>query len=169
MKKIYKRKKDNRKVIQTFCEKCNKELETRYDYYQYRKQINKKILCGSCACKRYTKNKVKKLSKIDGAYIAGAIDADGHISVFSKRKNDQPQVGFTNTCKEVVDWMSDIIGHGKISSRSYNEKTRKTVYKWRLCGFASTSCLLKQIYPYLKIKQKKAKEVIDYARTKMSK
>ena len=150
--------------VETACERCKKRWIQRFDHWNKIEKEKRKHLCRNCVAKKYDENKVKQLNGTEKAYIAGMVDADGYITMGTKK---QPQIGITNSCKRMLDWISEIIGHGKIEHKGYNEKTQKTTYVWRLCGMASIKCLLEQISPYLKIKKDKAKKVIQYASSQM--
>jgi len=113
----------------------------------------------------------------DLAYIAGFLDADGSMSI-SRYKNDTTVRGwawrirtnFTNTDKNVLEWIQSIIG-GYIVEQSpgqlstYNSKSpiikrNKPVHNLNLSSNQSRK-FLPYIRPYLKIKQDQADILIE--------
>jgi hypothetical protein len=94
--------------------------------------------------------------KEDYIYFAGFIDGEGCIRV-----NNAPRLHITNTNEQIILWIKDTFGgYVWAESKSYipNAKIR---YIWELSSRKLLKLLI-EIYPYLKIKSKQAKLVIDY-------
>lgn len=101
----------------------------------------------------------------DLAYIAGILDGEGCIQVrLLKRKtqkwnNLKTEIIITNTCKELIEWLSRKL------SLSIHEKQHKNP-KWKTCYYVKIGniyeCLLflKAVLPYLIAKRKQAEEAI---------
>ena len=143
--------------ISILCEGCGDIIKVRKDYISLKHRNGKKILCRSCSCKRYKDSKVKTLSNLDRAYLAGMIDADGCITW----SDTQPQVNITNCCLEMLTWVSTTVGCGSILLHQKKIGNWNVNYKWVLCGRKSIKDFLTQIIPYLKVKQMKAQETIN--------
>jgi hypothetical protein len=99
------------------------------------------------------------------AYIAGLFDGEGCIGLYPRKdvrggKVVMIQIGVTD--KNVIDWLSKVIGGGVSIVTSHPNPNYKLCYKWRLQGVLDDLVFLKAIYPYLKIKKQTAKQVIEY-------
>lgn len=100
---------------------------------------------------------MNKLSETEGAYIAGLIDGDGCIllarnNVGTKSWRLKLQLGLCE--KDVLDWVSLKVGIGKVIKQR-KVADGKTYYSWILCGRTACS-LLRQLYPYLRLKKLQA-------------
>lgn len=91
------------------------------------------------------------------AYIAGIVDGEGSISLFSGYTNKThvyPVVKVANTDRKLIDWLRDTVGVGAV----YHSRSRngcKDVYHWHVAS-AEAYELLCQIRPYLIIKAHRA-------------
>lgn len=99
------------------------------------------------------------------AYIAGIIDGEGSImlSKFHKNQYPSPCVSVASTDVELLLWLKDTIGKGKIiKKKNYNLEKHKNSYTYKMT-YNDAIELLKDIEPYLVIPKKKlrAKLIIE--------
>lgn len=104
------------------------------------------------------------LTEAQAGYIAGLIDGEGTITVYTRRgegrKSHEMTVKVTvaNTRLEMLYWLIGTTGNGYISKASENG-IHKTLYTWMLCP-EQIRVLLPLILPYLVIKRRQAELVL---------
>ena len=110
-----------------------------------------------------------KLTKEEKAYIAGFLDGDGSIHVRLKPNSTyryhfqvSPAVVFYQAEKESshLEWLQKTIGRG------YLRKRNDGIVEYILGDVESIKELIKNILPYLKLKQKQAKLMLEILKTK---
>ncbi len=108
-----------------------------------------------------------KLPVADAAYIAGLVDGEGTIALTRRHKNEnrQLEISISNTEMELLDYLLETIGAGRITQKkTYSAKhTPSATY---LISNRQALSLLEQISPYLRTyKQHRADLVLqDYLR-----
>jgi len=101
--------------------------------------------------------------KEDLAYIAGVIDSDGCISINRDIKKYQPTVQVTQAQPEAINLINKIFGGNyRIVKQSKSSLNYKDLYLWRIRSRKNLGIFLEAILPFLRIKRKQAKIVIDY-------
>lgn len=103
------------------------------------------------------------LSEIDKAYIAGLVDGEGCFGLYKTMPTSNPLATFTigMTDEKIIRWLFKIIGYlGDIQER-LRKGNRKDIWQLRI---TSNQCLLftSSILPYLKIKDKQARIIIQH-------
>ena len=124
---------------------------------------------------------MRSLSPTEAAYIAGIRDGEGCIEfkwanrIRRDRKGtptyrtlivrlEVPQVD-----KRLIDWLMEITKEATRDIKRYPKNpTWHDQHRWR-CGYHGVYRVLKQIYPYLIMKQQKAKLIINHYDKKFSK
>lgn len=108
------------------------------------------------------------LTEAEKGYIAGFLDGEGCITFCAngnKTKAIYPKINFYNTHKETIDWIAKSLD-GKTLRKSTDirkDKThKKNNYAITIGKISDVFLMIKQIYPYLKIKKKQAELLIDY-------
>ena len=105
-----------------------------------------------------------KLSKEEKAYVAGFLDGDGSIHVRLKpnltyryRFQISPAVVFYQSDKESshLEWLQKMINRG------YLRKRNDGIIEYILGDVESIRELIKNILPYLRLKQKQAKLMLE--------
>ena len=103
------------------------------------------------------------ITDTEAAYLAGFIDADGHIGIMRRTRHSasrtykylRPIVQIGQSKREILDWISDLVG-GAVSvncSRGfYNLRLHAGTVRW----------LLPQLLPYLKVKKRQAEIVLQF-------
>jgi len=114
----------------------------------------------------WSNSKIPQLSISEKAYIAGLLDGEGTISDDRKRINGCWRIRIVNTDKNLMKWLKKTIPTSNIYCSKL--KNRKNMYSWTLAKWYSCYSLIKQIYPFLIIKKKKAKILLDNLEEKLS-
>ena len=119
----------------------------------------------------YGKLETLTLSETDKAYIAGFIDGEGSISIKRRNpKSEHPEawqliIQISSLDKNVLKYISEKTGQGKIQkiklSKYKGRENQRDIYKISINSRKAAN-LLKEIYPYLKIKHKQAKIAIEF-------
>jgi hypothetical protein len=109
--------------------------------------------------------KVRQLSETDKAYVAGIVDGEGGIEVrYGLTRDPSGRVTIWNTYKPLIDWLTETIGMGTVTSRiRSNAKVQgtKPCYLWEISSRQNVAALLQQLLPYLKIKKEKAETLLS--------
>lgn len=97
------------------------------------------------------------LSSEEKAYIAGIIDGEGSIMLIRFHSNQLPApcITIASTSLELLQWVKDKSGLGSIKSKkNYCPTNHKDSYTYTV-RYDEVISLLKEVEPYLVIKQKK--------------
>lgn len=108
--------------------------------------------------------KLKRLSAVQAAYIAGLIDGEGTITLTVKQKGAQRQlvVSISNTEYELLEHLKNMIGAGKVTSKKKVTDGHKKGYTYVLSNRLALE-LLKFTFQYLaSYKKNRAQLVLDY-------
>jgi len=104
------------------------------------------------------------LSETDKAYLAGLIDADGHIIIKTTRNTAYPGIGVNQAKFQALEWMADKLN----ATVSYHTRHREDKFGFhkkqmivRLHG-TRAQLLCKAILPYLKIKKRQAEIILMF-------
>lgn len=112
----------------------------------------------------------KQLSETEAAYLAGLIDGDGSITCghTSKRVRHRPIVTIHQKDPTILFWVQEVAGVGSVTKRTrgYGYQARypkadQYMHRWRLTQRVAGIEFLRQVEPYLRIKQEKAKLLIN--------
>ncbi|MGL5379999.1 LAGLIDADG family homing endonuclease [Clostridium sp.] len=97
------------------------------------------------------------MTEVEKAYIAGIIDGEGSIMLQKFHKNEFPSpcVSVASTTLELLNWLKEKIGGGKIiRKKNYNPDKHSDCYSYFL-KYNEAINLIQEIYPYLIIESKK--------------
>lgn len=108
------------------------------------------------------------MNKEEAIYLAGFFDGEGGLSIFKRRPIGR-RVNFVyyvildirNTNLEVLSWVKNTTGFGSICKSDNSSKGWKDSYRWYSTTGQAVS-ILKEIYPYLKIKKGHAEVVLEF-------
>lgn len=105
------------------------------------------------------------MTKTELSYIAGFIDGEGCLTVsFSKRPRNvtvfSARVVIVNTDKPIINWLLKKIG-GSCRKKQNPKAHHKMSYHVTLSAQHRVVKFLKAIYPYLKVKKRQAKIIIN--------
>ena len=114
------------------------------------------------------------MSSEEAAYVAGIIDGEGYLEFgwrkrIRRERKGSPTYDTLTVRLEVpqvdgrlIDYLIKTTAEGARDMKHYPTKeNRQDQHRWRV-GFHGVYRILKQVYPFLIVKQKKAKEIIDY-------
>lgn len=96
------------------------------------------------------------------AYLAGIIDGEGSISLIriNKNKLPAPMISIASADKELLDWVVQTTGTGKIiKKKNYKPDTHKESYSLNITYWRAIE-ILKEITPYLVIERKKKRALL---------
>ncbi len=103
------------------------------------------------------------LSKEDAIYLAGIIDGEGSVGVFTRNGNKKwvrPHLQIVNNNFDLLNWLQKRIKFGSIYIRKDKRKNRKRGWNWRVaCNNAII--VLKEVFPYLIVKKKNAEILLS--------
>jgi len=111
------------------------------------------------------------------AYVAGLLDGEGSICIavnkpktgVRKSPDHRLQVGITNTNRELIDWLHEMLGgHISDNSHSPSRKNQTPCWAWRIIGHAAQRFLIAAL-PFLRIKREQARLAIEFQETKKNK
>jgi hypothetical protein len=104
---------------------------------------------------------VSKLSKIDAAYIAGLVDGEGTVTLCRKHKNENRQlaVSISNTEREVLQYVLQRVGAGKITGKKTAKSHHTPSFTYAIYNRQALS-LLEQLNSYLRTYKKQRADLI---------
>ena len=97
------------------------------------------------------------MGEIEKAYIAGLVDGEGSVTLSRKQRNEtpSPEVSIANNNLQLLDWVKNIVGAGKITSKSKNKIYHAQSYTWSIRDNKAI-CFLNGIKNYLIVKRQQA-------------
>lgn len=110
--------------------------------------------------RQYIKSpKIRKLTKLEVAYLAGLVDGEGCLGLAVRlKKYVTPTLQIGNTNYDIIEWLMGITGTCYyVPDKRPN---RKQAYLWR-CAGAQAREVIRFVYPFLIIKKKQAKVILD--------
>ncbi len=118
---------------------------------------------------------MNQLSESEKSWLAGFIDGEGYIGTTFQRKKEtkcsaaspryHPYLIITNTNKEILLYINKIIGDGRLyllNKKNENLGKWKVGYQYKLTKKETLLQILEYILPYLKVKDKQCKILIDF-------
>lgn len=118
------------------------------------------------------------LTEQQKAWLAGFIDGEGFIGITFQIKKEtkqsapsfryHPYLIITNTYKDIIHYVYNLIGEGKIYTLRNRNIKHKNAYQYKLTKMPSLSNLLDNILPYLRVKQIQCQLLIDYIKKRKS-
>lgn len=107
------------------------------------------------------------IREVDWAYLAGLIDGEGcvtaeapGITTNGRRRAGRAMLIVGMTDAGVIKWLHETLG-GHMCLRPARVPTQKPSWNWRLEG-RKTKPILERLLPYLKIKDRQARVVIEF-------
>ena len=108
----------------------------------------------------------------DVAYTAGLFDGEGCISISVNRMGMLgTQIYLVNTNKEILEWLRDTTGIGSVTiHHSYSIKypNQKISYSWHVYSQDKIRDFLEIIQPFLKIKARQCKIMLEYCYSRLN-
>jgi hypothetical protein len=118
---------------------------------------------------------MKKITQLEWAYLAGILDGEGTISIFTSRNSTKgrkypcycPRVSISNCDERIMIWLEKTIG-GRARpvkrKRETNSRKWRQSYIWELSRKQAVP-ILKNILPYLIIKRAQAALFLRFRET----
>jgi hypothetical protein len=104
------------------------------------------------------------LTTEQAAYMAGMLDADGHIGIYKHNSRyARVTVTVSNTDDPFLHWVKALTGVGSVCLQRKGTATTKPNYQWYCVSHAAVT-FLEQILPYMHIKRARAELAIEYHR-----
>jgi hypothetical protein len=107
------------------------------------------------------------LTATQAAYLAGIIDADGHIGIYGHTSKPgatsyyRPHLDVSNTDLNLLEWIKEVVGRGSIHKQRDATATSKTTYYWH-CSVGAIAPLLEQLIEFMIVKRARAELVVDF-------
>lgn len=99
------------------------------------------------------------------AYIAGILDGDGSFSLIREKRahgfSFYPCIQLSNVFEGMVDLLHQTFGGCK-KIKCPQAHSKKTQYVWNVRGFKSCMVVLEKVNPFLILKRKQGKILLDY-------
>ena len=94
---------------------------------------------------------VRTLEPVQAAYIAGLVDGEGTVTLSRRHKSENRQlvVSISNTERPLLDYVLEVVGVGKITSKKTYRSHHAPSYTYSISNRQGLS-LLKQVQPYLR-------------------
>lgn len=110
------------------------------------------------------------LSDLDAAYIAGIVDGEGCVTLskltdatMRDGHSYRPCVMISNTNRVLMQYLTAIVGVGRVNKRKPSSPNSKISYVW-VCWSKQATSLLYQLLPFLVLKKKQAELLLDFQR-----
>lgn len=111
----------------------------------------------------------------DLAYLAGFIDADGCLSVYTKKHYKKigfvPRVQITNTNEKGIYWIRDLLDKCNIPYyvyvRRHKNPKHSNTYDIMISGFKRCMKIVPKIIPYMHLKKDRASAMIKLCESRL--
>jgi hypothetical protein len=101
------------------------------------------------------------------AYVAGLIDGDGSISLIRENRASgfkyYPCIQLSNIFEGMINLLHQTFGGCK-KIKTHQSHAKKTQYVWNVRGLESCIKFLEKVLPFLVLKKKQAKVLLDYVK-----
>lgn len=109
---------------------------------------------------------IANICTIDCAYTAGFLDGEGYVGFYTtKDESKRMQVTITNTNREIIYWIKKTFRVGRITFTQYKKK--KDCYRFILTNNKEATYFLRLIFPYVMIKRRQVKMMIEWLETRI--
>ena len=105
-----------------------------------------------------------ELTDLQAAYLAGMIDADGHIGIYKHSKDGASSrliLTISNTDVPMLEWVQKITGIGSVTQQAKGDERNKPTFYWNT-GAEAAASLLAQTLPYMLVKRARAELAIEF-------
>lgn len=111
-------------------------------------------------------NHFKELTNEEAAWLAGLIDGDGCLTYSNDKRNGaiRPILSIANTHENTMKWIHKRLELSKLIKSKDNWRPRFSI---GISAFRTLKYLLLQIAPYLRIKKKQAKLMLEFIEVKI--
>ena len=110
------------------------------------------------------------MNKLEKAWLAGFIDGEGCLTILKSTRRGKhkdyvdyrPMIVISNTSLRVLNYIQCICGYGSIYQREHIFPNAKLQHSLHIFRKQEILKLCRQLAPYLYLKQKHAKIIIDF-------
>ena len=104
--------------------------------------------------------RIRELTKLEVAYLAGIIDGEGCIGLaWRTKKYVTPTLQVGNTNYDLIEWLVGITGSCYFVPERRDKPNWKDRYLWRCAGMQARE-LIRMTYPFLIVKKRQARVVL---------
>src|SRR5437867_26464 len=120
------------------------------------------LKCDSVPRPKFTR--LPPWTEAETAYIAGLIDGEGSVGLYSthRRREVFVMLTVTNTHRLTMEWLSRMMGMSPLIRRFDKRQSRRRDYYYVAPRGKRVHAVLIRIFPYLRIKSAQAKLCIDF-------
>jgi hypothetical protein len=105
--------------------------------------------------------KANELIPLNAAYIAGLVDGEGSIMLYTRRDAVALRLTLTNTHKRALEWVAEKVGVGVVLRQRIATATHAESFGWQ-CNAEAAETVLNQLRPYLIIKSDQAEMAVAF-------
>ena len=110
-----------------------------------------------------------KISETDWAYIAGIIDSDGYVGLTRSKENRRtkntynyrPTITVTQAEPQAIMLLQSI-GFGAFGINRQRNAKHRILFRWGVYSYTDVKLLIENVLPYLRIKRKQARLLLEY-------
>ena len=110
-----------------------------------------------------TKRLIKDLTETDKAYLAGLLDGEGWMGIYSA-PYPRPRLVIGNTDRKMLAWLKGIGGSVRASK---SRGKRKPFYVWDPNSYLDIEYILESTIPYLTTKRDQAVVVLEFIQERL--
>lgn len=107
------------------------------------------------------RTKIKKVSVVDAAYLAGLIDGEGSIGIYYNGQSLVARLTIILTTPAPLKWAKNKLGVGQLRSYLPKNKKHRRVYHYVVLSKQAVE-VIKLLLPFLKIKSAQAKNLLVF-------
>lgn len=153
------------------CEACLKPFTVGGTGNPPRTQTLCSMDCQRRSRKRKTVSHCNTLTLEQVSYIAGIVDGEGSIMLTGRSSGSIAlNLSISNTCKPLVDWLSEATGTGQVTTvdhQKYGRTQNRTGYQWKVHGDTAEN-LIRQMLPYLVVKKTQANLALEFQEKRLN-
>jgi len=116
---------------------------------------------------------VKDLTEEEASYIAGLVDADGHIGLYEQKYGYTTIVSIGSANEDLIRWLKKTVGDMSVTKLNPNPgrikdcNHTKPMYRFNILAQIDVKKVLEEITPYLTIKKPEAEVMLKYLKGKL--
>lgn len=110
------------------------------------------------------------MNELEKVWLACVMDCEGSMGLYKQSMGVTyaPHIHVDNTVYDFVIRCKTIANIGSVDIRQPRSISKLPVYRWNVYGFKNCLFTLQNVYPYLIIKQDKARQVMRFCQYKLN-
>jgi len=119
--------------------------------------------------------KIKGMTDLEAAYLAGIIDGEGTLILAHRRRNElrgwesiEPHISISNTDVGLMKYLSQLLGIPFYAIKEKRSRRWKQSFAISISAFAEIEALLSRVLPFLIIKRRRAEIMLQLVRRRLS-